>query len=230
MDQHLETTSATTATGSLAPFTPISGLKFLSSLPVRLDDATLAKVEAVAAAPLPALPPCDDRHMTQCLGILDAALPRQSAGEANGKLRLAAYKRKLAHLPAEAISYLADQALDRCRWFPTIAECVEIVSEWKRSDEPVQAKARAQAIARREREARMDDAMKALQRGDLDDDAVNAWPEAWQRIAETRALITIREGRCSIRPSAIWHSEVETDATDAMRRAAEQFPSQREAA
>lgn len=223
----------TPATSSLVQFTASSGWKvaadYLASLPNRLDNTMLTTVESIATESLPALPPCDEQHLTQCLAILDASLPRQATNGVNGKLRLKAYQRKLSHLPAGSISHLADQALERCRWFPTIAECLEIAAEWRRDDDAVQAKAKAQAMARRERETRMDEAMSALQRGELDDDAVNGWGDWWKQIAQTRGLITIDgEGHCRIRESAIWRPAPEIEPEEVLAGIAEQFPSNRE--
>lgn len=217
-----QTLPATVETAS----TQLSTVAFLTNLPARLDDHMLAQVEAIANAPLPALPTCSSEHMAKCLKTL-AILPRQAIDAAKGELAVRLYERKLGHLPAAAMSYLADQALERCEWYPTIAECLKIAGEWQRSDEPVQAKARAQALARRERETRMDEAMTALQRGELDDEAVNAWPEWWKQIAQTRGLVTITDGVCRIRASAIWRPDVATTPAEALAGAAEQFPSNR---
>lgn len=202
----------------------------LASLPARLDDDQLALVERVAAVPVPALPPADPEHLDRCLAALDASLPRQADGEVSGSLRLSVYRKELKHLPKAAVSFLYQEAVRKCRWFPTIAECLAIAGEWRRGDEPVQARAKAEALARRERELRMDEAMGALQRGELDDEAVNAWPEWWKLIAQTRGLIRIADGECRIRPSAIWRPEVQVAPAEMMERAAEQFPSERGAA
>lgn len=126
----------------------------LSSLPANLDDTTLERVEALARSPLPHMIPADERHLVQCLRVMLAVLPRQSADELTGELFVAAYQRMLGKYPNDAISYLADHAMRNCRWFPTIAECLEILSSWIRVDEFTKRKAQAAQIANRERAAR----------------------------------------------------------------------------
>lgn len=191
----------------------------------------MATIETIANAPLPALPACDEEHFAQCLGIMDAALPRQSADEINGKLRLAAYRRKLGHLPKEQINYLADQALERCKWFPTIAECLTLAAEWQRGDAPVQVKARAEALARKERQARLDDARKALRRGALSQDGIDVLPDRTKQILETEGLLYRCPDGCgtyTARP--VDRPEADDELGAALDRLGEQFPSKRQEA
>lgn len=129
----------------------------LTTLPERLDDAMLARVKAIAEAPLPTLPPCDDRRFNQCLRVLLAVLPKRTSDELSGELFVAAYQRQLGHMPAAQISFLADKATERCRWFPTIAECLEIASEWRRWDDDTKRKAEAGRLLRAEERARWSD-------------------------------------------------------------------------
>lgn len=86
-----------------------------------------------------------------------AVLPRQSTDEVGGELFVAAYQRKLGHLPTAAINFLADKAMERCRWFPTIAECLEILEDWRRDDEHTRRKFQAHRIAQAEAHARSKD-------------------------------------------------------------------------
>lgn len=126
----------------------------LTALPERLDDAMLARVQDIAVSPLPDPTPCDERHLNQCLRVMLAVLPRQAANELSGELFVAAYAKKLGHLPKDAVSYLADKAMERCRWFPTISECLDFAREWKRDDEHTRRKALAARLAVAERNAR----------------------------------------------------------------------------
>jgi len=126
----------------------------LWSLPERLDDTALAAVEAVAKEPLPSLPSCAETHLAKCLRIMLAVLPKQNTDELGGELFVEAYKRQIGHYPNEAISYLADRATACCRWFPTIAECLEILSVWKRSDEATRRQTQARFLLSRERNLR----------------------------------------------------------------------------
>ena len=126
----------------------------LESLPERLDDTQMAAVKKIADAPLPSLPPCGDRHLMQCLRGMLAVLPRQNSDDVAGELFVEMYRRQLGEHPADAISYLVDQATRNCRWFPTIAECLEIISGWRRWDSDTQRRATARTRYFREQEAR----------------------------------------------------------------------------
>lgn len=119
----------------------------LSSLPAIVDDETLATVKAIARSPLPPLPPCDETTMGQALRMMFAALPRRQADDVTGELFVAAYERQLARYPAAAITWLCDEAIARCRWFPTVAECHELLERWRRDDYHTRRRAEANRIA-----------------------------------------------------------------------------------
>jgi hypothetical protein len=51
---------------------------------------------------------------------------------------------------------MSDKALENCRWFPTISECMELASEAPRTDEAVQRKIAAYQIASAEKSARLE--------------------------------------------------------------------------
>ena len=147
----MEDHQSTSATGSLAHL--IADLD-LESLPERLSDQQLAMVRKIAAAPLPCLPPCSEIHFARCLRVMLAVLPRQNSDDVAGELFVETYRRQLGDNPAAAISYLAEQATRACRWFPTIAECVEIVSGWRRADADTLRQSKASALASAEERAR----------------------------------------------------------------------------
>ena len=100
--------------GTALPAPSIADLD-LTKLPSRLDNSTLAVVRAIADTPLPALPPCDDRHFAKCLRVMLAVLPRQNTDAIGGELFVEAYRRQLGHHCDDAIAFLADQATKRCR-------------------------------------------------------------------------------------------------------------------
>jgi hypothetical protein len=149
MDDHIQ--SPTSATALLAR--SIANLD-LERLPERLDDSQLAMVRQIAEAPLPSLPPCDERHFMQCLRVMIAVLPRQASDDLTGEIFVGAYQRQLAYWPADAITYMMDQATRQCQWFPTIADCLEILSGWRRADADTLRKGRAEGLYRREVNAR----------------------------------------------------------------------------
>lgn len=82
-----------------------------------------------------------------------AALPKRSHDDVSGELLIAAYQRKLGNLSAAQLSYIADKALGECKWFPTIAECLDMLESYRRHDEMVKRQVLAIRIANRERNA-----------------------------------------------------------------------------
>lgn len=174
---------------STVKFSPEASLPATRTDPLfpRLDDEALNALVVIAEAPLPALPPIEQEVLHQSFAVLDAALPRRSSDEASGKLMLAAYRRKLGHMPKEQIDFLCNAILERCRWFPTIAECLEIAGEWQRRD--ARERARARNLVQREQQARMDDAHRRLRFGQIEQEEVDGWPEGWKRIAATQGML-----------------------------------------
>lgn len=174
-------------------------MAFLDNLPDRLDDEQLGALEAIAVAPLPALPSTDERHFAQCLRTM-AILPSRADDETTAKLRFALYFRHFGHLPAEAINFLAERATLECRFFPTPAECQAILNRWRRSDNAEAYRSRAMVAAQRERQTRFDALLKDLAAGALDQSAIDALPEKVKRIGVDRAwLWAWPNGRYTIR-------------------------------
>lgn len=155
---------------------------------VRLDDQALAKVEEIANAPLPPLLPCPDGDFVELIRAL-TILPRRSDDDVTGKLRVSIYHRKLGGYPKEALQFMVSIVLDELDWFPTIAQCKAILERWKRDDGAVQRRASAESLARAERRARFDDIMRALERRDFDQAAIDALPENIRSIAAERGYL-----------------------------------------
>lgn len=154
----------------------------LTALPSRLDDTMLARVEAIAAAPLPTLQPCDSQRFGQALRMMLAVLPRRQADEVSGELFVAAYERALGGYPAAAIDHLCDKAIRSCRWFPTVAECIEILSTWVRRDAATERKGRAEDLARRERGRRLSDGWTPPPGPALTQSAIDFMPQVMRDI------------------------------------------------
>lgn len=167
---------------------------------VRLDDQALAMLENLASAPLPPLPPCDEGEFAKLIRSL-TILPRRSDDEVTGKLRSALYERKLGHYPQEALQFMVSTALDELDWFPTIAQCKAILERWERRDEAVQRKASAANLARAERRARFDDLMRALERREMDQAAIDGLPSNIRAIAAERGFLRLHDdGVFRVRP------------------------------
>lgn len=173
-----------------------------SALVVRLTDSQLAAAEAIAAAPLPALVEADGKFFAQCLRLLDT-LPRRKDDEVGGQLRVRAYEIALGKLSTAQLEFLVKEALRTCTFFPTTSECVEILSRWSRNDEAVKERARAETLARNERQARFDEAMRRLARGDCDQAEIDAMPDRWKQMAETYGYLRCDEDGRFVPRSAV---------------------------
>ena len=92
--------------------------------------------------------------MSKILRTMLAVLPRRGSDDVSGELFVSAYQHKLGHLPNDAVSYIADKALETCKWFPTIAECLELLDGWRRVDVFTKRKYAAQELEHRENMAR----------------------------------------------------------------------------
>lgn len=118
-------------------------------------------LQEIADAPLPPPAACDDLHFAQCFRLLSAVLPKQSKDELDGKLFVAAYKRILQNHSRDAISYLTEEAMSTCRWFPTIAECLNILEGYQRNDDDTRFRAAVNSRLVQERHQRWEDERKA---------------------------------------------------------------------
>ena len=176
-------------TGGMVSRKPSTDDLDLTTLPARLDDRALDRVKAIAAAPLPTLPAADKQHFARALRALDAALPKRHSDDVSGDLMAEVYARRLGHFPNAAISYLFNTAIDRCKWFPTVAECLEILEGWKRSDKVTRRRGTARRIVEGEMEQRLSEAMEALEKQRLSQDEINDLPERFRKIAVERCLL-----------------------------------------
>lgn len=140
------------------------------------------KVQDLASSRLPELPNCPEPHFNKCMRVMLAVLPKRVSDDVSGELFVAAYQRQLGHHPQEAISFLADAATSRCRWFPTIAECLEMVAEWRRNDDAVKIKWAATDAARREKNLRLEEARPKVEFKPLTQDDIDKMDEHLIRI------------------------------------------------
>ena len=139
---------------------PLMTFSELQSLPERLTDDQLTNLLAIVREPLKAPEACSPQHFAQCIKFMVAVLPKQAKDEIDGKLFVAAYQRMLGGYPKDAISYLAEHSMAQCRWFPTIAECIDILQKWQRDDDDTRYRNKVLQIVRREQNARREDAEK----------------------------------------------------------------------
>jgi hypothetical protein len=179
-------------------------------MPSRLTDTQLETVKATAAGLLPPLPACDPTVFAQFIRTLQSALPMRATDETAGKLLAATYHRMLGDQPREALAFMVETALATCRWFPTIAECLDILREWSRCDDACQAKRLAKRMADGEAANRLWDSrgsleafIDKLEEGKGSQADLDAAPRWWLEIAEARGAIRRRDGAFVLRPATV---------------------------
>lgn len=132
-----------------------------------------------------------------------AALPRRQADDISGELFVAAYERQLGNMSRSQAEYMMDKALRSCRWFPTIAECLELAGDWRRRDVHTERQARARALYSREMSERASDrtGWKLETRGGVTQEAVDTMPEELKRLGVAcGALIRTPDGQFVVNP------------------------------
>jgi hypothetical protein len=177
-------------------------LERMRALPARLDDATMTSLEVVASSRLPAPQPCSERHFNQCFALVDAALPKRSQDDTSGELLARAYRRMLGHLTREAISFVAEEAIATCKWFPTVAECLEIAKRFTQPEHPFKAvRELARSKLNGERNARFHEAMAAIESGEMSDEQIGTLPDRWKGMfAEMGLIWALTDGSYTRRP------------------------------
>lgn len=176
----------------------------LAALPKRLNDGMLAQLEAMTACHLPPPVPCPEAEFYSIMAGLQACLPSQSRSDISLEAQAEGYRRMLGEYPLAAMKYLEAEVLKRCQWFPTIAECLNILKGFT-VRHPLAVK-RSEVLRRisAEHTTRFDEAMFRLV---ADDEVPQAWidalPETWKQMAETRSLLRLEEdGSYTLRQSA----------------------------
>jgi len=89
--------------------------------------------------------------------MMIAALPRRQSDDLSGELFVAAYESQLGRYSEPHLKYIVGKALRTCKWFPTIAECIELGSDWTRRDDHTRRQRQAHRLISREEAARRSD-------------------------------------------------------------------------
>ena len=210
--------NATSQTPQWQSSSNVLGLREIRTLPERLDDGMMRKLEAVISCPIIQPEPCPPQHLDKALMAMMAALPRQGKDAVSSAVMLRQYVLKLAKHPKGAIDHLWSASIDRLKWFPTVAECNEIIAEWtSRAAEQRHAKDIAGSRLKREKQARFDDAMRALQKGLLSQAEIDALPDKWKRHAVTLGhLWLLKNGEHRARPAFLWMSDEQVEEQRAL--------------
>lgn len=148
----------------------------LASLPAELSNEQLALVREIASGPLPPLRMAEPKDVQQHLRVMDAALPRRARDENSGRLMVAAYTRMLSDKPAEALAFLTRTALAELDWFPTVKQCLAILSRFERRDEHTERKRIARNLEERELARRRELFFARLAAGELSQERIDQLP------------------------------------------------------
>lgn len=117
-----------------------------------------------------------------------AVLPKRNMDDATGSTVFSVYYRMIGHMPRPAIAFLAEQAIATCKWFPTVAECKEILARWKAPPSPQPAAHKAMID---ELQARLDRDMDALRAGTVTQATIDAWPLRWRQVGWTKGYLDV---------------------------------------
>lgn len=143
---------------------------------------------------------CDELHLARCLKSLDI-LPRRAIDEKAGKLAKRIYERKLAGYSNEALTFLVEKGLDRFHWFPTIAECIELLRDWPNAEVALERRQTATALVQREMQFRQDAVIAKLERRELTAAQIADLPDHVKRIGWTKGLLwKLKDGTHLPRP------------------------------
>lgn len=137
---------------------------------------------------LPAPASSDEVWFAQCMKAMDI-LPRRQDDQLGGKMRFSLYKRHLEGYSNEALSYLAEQATSTCHFYPSIAECLDILKAWPNRNRDAERQEKAGHLYQRELNARLDDTMSRLGRRELSDDEANALDDFTKRVAVEKGYL-----------------------------------------
>jgi hypothetical protein len=147
----------------------------------------MTELAAIAGQPLSALPPVERDDFAKIMHSMAAVLPKRNMDDATGQAMLAVYYRMIGNMPRPAIAYLAEKAISTCKWFPTVAECKDILARWKPPPPPQSA---ARKALFDELQARLDRDMDALKAGTVAQDAIDRWPPRWRQVGATQGYLT----------------------------------------
>lgn len=140
-------------------------------------------------------------------------LPRRHDDGLTGELRFKLYQAKLGHVSAAGMSFLTSVALERCDWFPSIAQCLAILAEWSGENIGVKRREQAAFLVAREMQQRLDEALAAMKRREIDQSGIDDLPDHWKRIAAEKGYLwRWPDGRFTVKPDADAMSEDERAA------------------
>lgn len=143
--------------------------------------------EWALAAPVTPAPAASVDQLARHLDFMAAALPSRGNDAETGKKRAAVYASLLAGQSNEALAFMARKACATLEWFPTPAQCLAILAEYRpRQSEQATALLTCDRFTKRTFDTWLD----ALARGG----AIGDVPDQWKRIAVERGALRRLDG------------------------------------
>jgi hypothetical protein len=110
------------------------------------------------------------------------AMPSKSDDFDMGRKRLVIYRRMLGGYSLPALQFMSHEVFARFTFFPSVAQCLEILRE------------RVTAICQQSAQIRFERFAEAL-KDKQDQDWIDAHPAQWRRVALERGLLRLQSGR-----------------------------------
>lgn len=159
----------------LKPSNAHSTMLMMQAMPQVLTDEQFGQVRDVAQSFLPAMPGITDKAFAEAMLMLNT-LPRRKDEAITGEVRLRLYKRFTEHMPAKQIWWTIEESIKRCKFAPSVSELLIIASEWRRSDDAVDAQRLARIMVNREANRRHIESTRKPPPPPLTQDAVDGFP------------------------------------------------------
>lgn len=154
--------------------------------PTTDDEAAALRqwAEAEPDKPEPATVDQLSRH----LAFMAATLPSKNVDDQTGRMRTAVYARILGSYSNDALAYMARTACMALDWFPTPRQCLEILKDYT---PPISDRDRALMLCSAYSQARFNDWIARLERGEVDQSEVDTIHERWRMMAWERGLLRL---------------------------------------
>lgn len=150
---------------------------------------TDAECEALAIwaekAPSSSEAPATFDEIAEALMFLNSVLPSRNFDEEAGEKRTAVFIQILADYSKSQIDYMTSRAARELEWFPVPKQMLDILKE---APKPYNPKAEARLMVHRYQAQKLEDWISSIP--GLSVEELNAAPERWKAIAETRMYAT----------------------------------------
>lgn len=115
-----------------------------------------------------------------------ATLPSKAVDDDAGKMRVAVYSRLFEGYSNEALAYMARIACERCDWFPTPRQCLDILANYR---SPTSDREIALGYCHDFTQRHFEFWLSRISDGTADQATIMEPPEQWRRIAVERGYL-----------------------------------------